>query len=514
VLLENTRFLKAEIINSFFIKEKSMKRFWLVLLSLGLIMAFSASAFAVDVKVSGEYYAAGLYLNKVRVKDTDDNLSTAFFFQRLRVGTEFVVSPSLKLVTRFDALERVWGGARSAAASGPVANTAYNSTAWDSAGTRAENENIAFDYAYIDYTSPIGQFKVGMMPFGTTGTVFADSGTPKTTIKYGYTSGPAAIYLGYTKVRDESLSAVNPGTTWTDGDADYYAVEGVYTFKDGKAGMKGSYYRYADYRPLNQSNYAVPYVAPAANKYNYKKAYFQFTPYVMAKIGPVNVQAELNWATGNAKQYDSINDVPVATDVKLDNLAGWVDATANFGMFYAGGTFAYVAGDDPNTTDRIEGGVITGGIDYNPCLILFNSDVTYWAGNVQGYDPLISSTSGLATQGVVNGPMVNAFFFQGRVGVKPTPQLDAMLSVSYAFADKKPAAVVVTSANVPQPTFGNGTYGLEVDLTGTYKITNNLSYMLGFGYLFTGDYFKGLNANSTNKVVDDYMLINKLTLSF
>jgi len=38
---------------------------------------------------------------------------------------------------------------------------------------------------------------------------------------------------------------------------------------------------------------------------------------------------------------------------------------------------------------------------------------------------------------VVNGEMANAWFFQGRVGVKPTPQLDAMLSVSYATADKK-----------------------------------------------------------------------------
>ena len=31
-----------------------MKRFWLIMLSMGLIMAFSATAFAVDVKVSGE----------------------------------------------------------------------------------------------------------------------------------------------------------------------------------------------------------------------------------------------------------------------------------------------------------------------------------------------------------------------------------------------------------------------------------------------------------------------------
>ena len=40
-------------------------------------------------------------------------------------------------------------------------------------------------------------------------------------------------------------------------------------------------------------------------------------------------------------------------------------------------------------------------------------------------------------------------------------------------------------------TYPNGSYGTEIDLTGTYKITDNLSYMLGVGYLFTGDYFKG-----------------------
>ena len=96
--------------------------------------------------------------------------------------------------------------------------------------------------------------------------------------------------------------------------------------------------------------------------------------------------------------------------------------------------------------------------------------------------------------------MNNAWFFQGRVGVKPTTQLDAMLSVSYAKADQKPAG------------FTGGTYGTEVDLTGTYKITNNLRYMVGFGYLFTGDYFKGYDPNAS--IRDNYILINKLTLTF
>ena len=169
-------------------------------------------------------------------------------------------------------------------------------------------------------------------------------------------------------------------------------------------------------------------------------------------------------------------------------------------MFYVGGTVAYVAGDDPNTKDKIEGNslIVNGGIDWNPCLIMFNNDLTYWGGNVVGYDSATSPTN----RGVLSGPMSNAWFGQFRGGVRPIPQLDAMLSVSYAKADKKPAG------------FLNDAYGWEVDVTGTYKITNNLSYMLGIGYLFTGDYFKGINAGGTNEVVDDYMLINKLTLSF
>jgi hypothetical protein len=51
-----------------------------------------------------------------------------------------------------------------------------------------------------------------------------------------------------------------------------------------------------------------------------------------------------------------------------------------------------------------------------------------------------------------------------------------------------------------------------VDLTATYKITNNLSYMLGGGYLFTGKYYKG--ASDANELNDDFLVINKLTLTF
>ena len=91
--------------------------------------------------------------------------------------------------------------------------------------------------------------------------------------------------------------------------------------------------------------------------------------------------------------------------------------------------------------------------------------------------------------------------------MKPIAALNIMASLSYAQADIKPWATAGNSTTV----YLNNSYGYEIDVTGTYKITNNLSYMLGVGYWFVGDYFKG---TTTNSVKDDYLLINKLTLTF
>ncbi|HRS88034.1 MAG TPA: hypothetical protein P5269_10455, partial [Syntrophales bacterium] len=54
--------------------------------------------------------------------------------------------------------------------------------------------------------------------------------------------------------------------------------------------------------------------------------------------------------------------------------------------------------------------------------------------------------------------------------------------------------------------------GTELDLIATYKIFDNLEYMLGAGYLWTGDYFKGFDTN--NVVKDNYIITHKLTLNF
>jgi len=441
-----------------------MKRFLVILLSLGLLAAFSTMVFALDVKFSGEYYAAGMYLDRTTLKkDTaTDGPSTAFYYQRLRLRTNFTVSKGLSLITRADLMERAWGAARSVP--GVV-------QAADSAGTVAENENIVFDWAYVNYRAPIGVFDAGYMNYGSTGTIFGNNSAPQARIKYSLPIGPFTVNTAISKVKEKSLTAINAATT-ADADNDVYHLEGVYKWKTGVAGLNVNYYRSAENRP------------PANN---YKSTYFLFTPYAFAKIGPVALQAELNYANGKTRLYDDNSGLD---DVKLENWSGWIDATADFKMAYVGASIAYVSGDDPGTADKVEGGTISGGRDWNPCLIMFNYyDRAQWAGNLTGYNG--------ATD---NGLMANAWFFQVRGGVRPIDKLDIMASVSYANADKKPAGFVKNA------------YGYEADVTATYKITNNLSYMLGVGYLFTGDYYKG--TSDANSLSNDYLVLNKLTLVF
>ncbi|PKN68819.1 MAG: hypothetical protein CVU54_13175 [Deltaproteobacteria bacterium HGW-Deltaproteobacteria-12] len=446
-----------------------MKRFWLVLLSLGLIIAFSTSAMAVDVKVSGQFYTGGIYLDKTTLKkDTaTDGPSTALYFQRLRVQTEFIVSPGLSLVTRFDAMERAWGATRSTP--GTTLDT-------QSQGTKAENENIAFDLVYVSYNSPIGNFRVGYQPDSNWGLPFGNSPTSIGEIRYTTGLGPLTLLAYIAKTTERSSSAIAP-SIYSDTDDDKWFLAGIYTWKGGRAGLGYQGQRAASARPAATGFPTWPNLGIA----------HAFMPFISAKLGPITVQSEVTYAFGNYKE----ENVAVAREVKLDNLSAILDVEADLGKFYAGGTVAYVSGDDPGTTDKLEGGLVTGGNDWNPCLIMWNYDRQYWAGSLVSY---------AATRGFT-GSMANAWFFQGRAGVRPTAGLNLGLAVAYATADKKPSA-----------TWLYNNYGTEIDLTATYKITNNLSYMLGFGYLMTGDYFKG--TSDANQVTNDYLVINKLTLTF
>lgn len=474
-----------------------MKKLWLVLLSLGLFMAFSVSASAADVKFSGEYYAAGLYLNHVRMQDPAPafSRSTAFFYQRLRVGTDFVVSPCLRLVTRFDAMERVW----------EPDNTGYDKfNNVVAAKADSDARNLDFDVAYIDYTSPIGKFQVGYQPDYAWGTIWANRTTGPTTgqIKYFLPIGPVVLFAGYAKEDENDYSVQYTGTTATDRDQNYYRFGPIFNFKGNNvSGEAGVLFTYDDVRQYAVS--PIPGVIPT-----FEQDVYTVQPFFKTKLGPVALQGEINYAFGK-RDYDN-NVLGTLEDRDINSFSAFLDGDVNLGIVDFGGSFAFVQGQDPDDNNANGGDInnqLTGGRDWDPCLIMFNNTtMNSWVGTPNNGVPwpgtapnstYVSNSNYMTTPW---GEMQNAWFGQLRVGVKPIPQLRLATSVSYAAAHEKPAN-----------TFDRD-YGWEVDVTGTYKITNNLSYMLGGGYLFIGDYFQ--NGADTNDLNDNFIIINKLTLAF
>ncbi|PKN06241.1 MAG: hypothetical protein CVU72_05480, partial [Deltaproteobacteria bacterium HGW-Deltaproteobacteria-7] len=359
----------------------------------------------------------------------------------------------------------------------------------------------------VEYVSPIGMFDVGYMDDGGWGTIFGDSSVPRGVVSWAAQQGPWTAFLQILKIGDNSSSAVRSSSV-TDNDTDKYQCGFMYDWKGGQAGLLGIYYREASGRPAISPG--PPYTPiPAGTDIGVLGNVYVLQPFVIANIGPVKLQAELDYAFGNIKMD---NPLLSGNDMRVDNLAAWIDATVTLKQFYFGGSFAYVAGNDWSKSDVIKGGFLTGGMDWNPTLLLFNNERQRWAGSIIGNNVTSTSMNYISQQFNLNDTgMYNAWFLQGRAGIRPTDKLDIMASISYAWADSKTLPGGLADAV-------SATYGTEIDLIGNYKITNNLTYMLGAAYLFTGDYFKGsstfVDYVGNAEVSDNYMFINKLTLSF
>ena len=98
-----------------------MRKILVALLVFGLVVAFSAPASAVDIKVSGQYYVMGVFESNpslateawrntgMAATASGKASSAAWVAQRLRLQPEFKIAEGLTLTTRFDALEKKWG---------------------------------------------------------------------------------------------------------------------------------------------------------------------------------------------------------------------------------------------------------------------------------------------------------------------------------------------------------------------------------------------------------------------
>lgn len=469
-----------------------MRKFWIVLLSLGLIMAFAMPAWSADAKFSGSYYVVGYHESNHSLKDdaarkTDASFkgeTANFFAQRLRIQPEFKIKEGLTLVTRFDALEKKWGDQTwSPSASYDVTNRISTGVA----NVRTQ-ENIEWERAYVDFTTGIGRFLVGYQNFMAWGTSFADTHITRPGIKYLLPIGDLTIVAAWEKVGEGSSTGTGTGqkNLFSEHDYNIYDLGVMGKFKGGEWGVL---VLHAHNTLTDDAGMATGPAAAAGG--GWKRSVFYVDPYVKATFGPVYIEAEAGYGWGDWYDYEG-----TTRDVDLKAIGIYVNAKVDLAPAYVGIKFAWVRGDDPNTANEVEGNVMASllaGQVFNPCLMMFNDDLNTYLGSYNGY----------ATG--TNQPMTNffdnAWLYQIYGGFKFTPKLELYASLSMAKADEKPAAGWVDTD-----------FGTEFDVTLTYKIFDNLSYMIGGGYWWVGDYFKGTSA--TNKIDDTYLLMHKLILTF
>jgi len=168
-----------------------MRKFWLALLALGLVAAFSMPAFAaVDGKFSGSLRVRGWYDDNLKSLDKDKYAgagSRQFYDNRLRMQPEFKIAEGLTLTTRFDALEKKWGETLS------------------TAGSVNFNDSVNMDRAYVTFDTKGGRFMVGYQENKTFGTVFGNSGanTSVGMIKYLLPVGSFTMIAAIEKGRED-----------------------------------------------------------------------------------------------------------------------------------------------------------------------------------------------------------------------------------------------------------------------------------------------------------------------
>jgi len=452
-----------------------MKKFLVVLLSLGLLVAFGATASAADVKFGGSYYVVGVYDNNPTLAD-DTGFSRAYFYQRVRLQPVFAIAEGLTFTTRFDAMEKQWGQTDWR---GGFDDKASSRRETQSFGNPKIQESIEFERGYVGFATPIGLVQAGYMSSGKWGTDFGDDEQSRPRARIDTKLGPWQFGVVYEKEFEADTSSQAGYAGKADADADTLALYGLYRFKGGDAGLL---YKFFDRRQNR----------PTANL---RSKFHALIPYVKATFGPVYLESEVFYAFGKAQQFESPSG---ASDVDIDGLGAYLKAQVNLGPAYFGGIVGYSQGNDGSDPSKNKMGPGSQDLDYG--LILGNDALQTWEA---------TGGAGGANGVAFDSSKANSIMYSMFGGFNATPKLNVEATILGGQFDKIVTPAGATNNNTSK------SLGLEFDVTAKYKIYDNLTYMVGAGYLWTGDAFKGFGTNSNNNSVgNNYLLMNRLSLSF
>lgn len=516
----------------------------LLFLSLALSALIASPALALDLDVSGSLQFEGVYNENATLSKTD--APDSFREMRLRILTEAQVTEKIKLITRFDALDKILSS---------------KDSAFDN---NEDDDNIDFDRAYAEIITPIGLLAVGRMQGVVWGTSWSDDEADTDRIKL-VTPIPIGANKLYIGVVAEKVTENDKGVEKSSKDNDKYYIGATYKAPNYSTGLLTAFYNFHYFQDPDQAmktktlndaggadkaisdltmaqtlgaqatsyvalavaaqadaeiNLATQYAAQATALGTSAVAYastpaaaalqtllalprgttseakvYLMAPYFDGKFGPLGLTAEMDYIFGEAS-YDKNN-----TTKDVSAYSWFAEARYDIGPVTVQAGYAYTMGDADHTDNDIGNmAYVAPGADWAKAFILTNND--------HGMN---------TTLGGGLGNLVGDGFGSGY-----TAYLDGYRMI-YAGADCKllndaitVGALIASSQADDTPAGIDDNHGIEYDLTFSWKIMDNLVYSSVAAYLQAGDYWKerGTPLGFNNDSEDTYALYHKLELFF
>lgn len=515
-----------------------MKKIIVAGATLLMALFMAAPSFAIETKVTGFFWLGGtLNLNPGLESDDSNKETVSYREMQLRLNTETKINDNITFFTRFDILDKLL--------SSQFTNTVATQ----------DDDNIQFDHAWMRIVSPIGLFQVGRKTGVKWGTDFFDDGNAYGTDRAEYI---VPINVGEDKFVIGAVAEKALETLETNRDNDKFYLTGTYVNKEWKTGLLVGLYSYnsfiagnaVDQTILNNvystgaTLQATPFGAAfpaAAGAYGTAVGAFSgvagtffprvdgqvyyIAPYFSGKVGPLKINAEFGYITGEAKlkaddflQATSvidatnayINTTPAANPAvytttneataraKLGKLnkdakamCYWLEAGLPMGSANVELGYAFMSGDKDGFSGDLESaGLLGQGEDWEKLFIL-TSDNT-------GLDTSLGGSGNIVERGT---PMNTAGMSLMYVGG------------SYNVTDSIALGGIFGTAKADEARAGwDDDYGMELDLSLTLKFLGNLEYKAVAAHLFAGDFWK--SGVAANDIDDVSVLYHELTLSF
>ncbi|MFA6009056.1 MAG: hypothetical protein WC799_03660 [Desulfobacteraceae bacterium] len=526
-----------------------------------MALFIAAPSFAIETKVTGTFTLDGvLDYNPSLTSDKDAKETISYREMQLRINTESKITDKITFYTRFDILDKL------------LSSKETNSVV----ATGEDDDNIQFDRAWMQIISPVGVFRLGRKEGIKWGTDFFDDGNAYGTDRAEWI---IPINVGEDKFVIGMVGEKALETTRQNEDNEKFYVTGTYVAKDFKTGLLIGYYNYKSFKEENgaddlSSSY-TDLLAAGANQLTAgttyqtsaltygladirtQNAYFNYNstvsatneakgifgsaaqnylpkasgaityiaPYFSGKLGPLSINAEFDYVTGEAQfedvkttemvfavasqhpLFNPLNPTPAGSPAAFTYAADYIDQAygnkkdvtmmaylLQVGYDISQSTiqlgYAFMSGDkDGGLNDLEASAMLAPSEDWEKVFILTSND--------HGMSSTLGGDGNILNIGSdMNSSGMNLMYADYSFNVNDSLSIGGLFA--YATADEAPDGY-------------EDDYGMEVDLRLHATFMENLQYNVVAGYLMSGDFWK---KGGTDKVDDVFAFYHEIVLSF